>query len=1026
MGRSLRALLSAAVMVLVGLVWVPAGLAPTANAAIDPVDLGTTQATAAGSCWEIKQSVPTAASGVYWLLTPKMSQPKEYYCDMVTDGGGWVLIGKGRDAWTNDYDGKGSASDLVSPDTVPMSATTTQLASDQVDALMNGQRVDSLTDGVRLRRARDSTGSTWQEVRIKFASRSRFTWTFGAEFALTSYSFDGTTGTGGTSPSFGLDNSYRRVINNTTAAMGYRTGFAYGSGVAGSSSETTYLYSATNGAGSALPYTQVYLRPKVLSTDAGFTSIPTSGTAAITRPAVARSTALASPWGVTGTAGSTADEGNVEVQAFTQSGDRMYVGGNFRYVQQDEAGTGRVEQPFLAAFDINTGEWISSFRPVLNEQVRALATLPSGEVLAAGDFTSANGASATAIVALNPDTGASSTTWNATIENRISGGTLRVNGLDIGGDEVYIGGALTHVSGGTRTTPVYMRNLARVSATNGTPVTGWNPNLNGTVVDVDVSADLSRVYASGYFTTSNGVAASKAAAVQTAAGAALVSPSWTPTWSASANYQQAIEEVGNRVWVGGSEHSLFRFSTTTFAREAGNIYKNHGDVQAITEDRGVVYAGCHCDRYDYTNAYTWPTLSSGWTQADAIGWFAAYDGTTTERIPTFVPTFDFRLNEGIWALKADSNGTVWAGGDVRSVRTNAQQARWSGGFARFPLADSTPPETPADFRVTSQDATTVTLAWSSVSDATGGVRYEVLRDDRTIGIADTTSITVPKGGDNKFFLRAIDSPGNVSASTSVLYVGVDPPVSAFTWSASGLDASFDASTSSASAVDFAWSFGDGTTGAGETTSHQFAEPGTYTVGLTVTDSLGLSSSSQQDVEVHEVGDTVVVPSNSTWSWSYPTAAPAATWTTTSFDASSWSSGAGTLGFGTTVSLATNIDTYATTSARPLTAYFRKAFTVDNAADVTRLVLTSVADDGAVFYVNGTEVGRSNMPAGTITHSTYASSARNTTVANASPVVIEVPTSLLVSGANVIAVETHLNFRATKDLSFDLSAVLTSS
>jgi hypothetical protein len=92
--------------------------------------------------------------------------------------------------------------------------------------------------------------------------------------------------------------------------------------------------------------------------------------------------------------------------------------------------------------------------------------------------------------------------------------------------------------------------------------------------------------------------------------------------------------------------------------------------------------------------------------------------------------------------------------------------------------------------------------------------------------------------------------------------------------------------------------------------------------------------------------------------------------------------------------------------------------------VTQLVLNTRADDGIVVYVNGTEVGRANMPSGTITGSTYASSAVKT--ANAQQVVINVPTSLLVSGTNVISAETHVNFRKTADLSFDLSATITVS
>ncbi|MGL5808323.1 MAG: fibrinogen-like YCDxxxxGGGW domain-containing protein [Nocardioides sp.] len=757
---------------LLGIVYTVSGPTTAAQAAIDPALAGTSADQAAGSCWEIKQLRSAAASGTYWLLTPTMAQPEQFYCDMTTDGGGYVLIGKGRDAWVNDYEGKGAASSLLSPDTSPMSATTVQLSAGKIDQLLNGGRVDALSEGIRMRRATNTGGTAWQEARVRYSGRSRWAWTVGAEWPLTDFSFDGVSGTGGTAPTFGLDQAFRRVVNTTSQAMGYRVGFAYGTQVAGSNSATSFLYSATNGAGNAIPYTTVWIRPRILSTDPGFASLPDAGTAGKSRPNGLRSTAIVPTWGVNGTAGSTLDEGNVEVQAFTQSGTTMYVGGNFRYVQQDDAGTGRVEQPFLAAFDVNTGNWISTFRPVLNEQVRALAVLPSGEVLAGGDFTTVGGAAEPALVALDPVTGARSGSWNVNLENRVSGEALRVRALDVAGGNVYYGGLVSHVSGGTNTTTArYMRGLGRVSAADGTPSVGWNPNLNGPVADIDVGNDGSRVYAAGNFTTSNGTAAFKAAAISTGATAALVTPAWSPTWSTSnATYQQAIEETGDRVWVGGSEHSLFQFDRTTFARIGGNIWKRAGDVQAVAQDRGMVYAGCHCDNYTYSDAYTWRTLNPGWTQADAVGWFNVFDAATGAVLPSFVPTFRMRLDSGIWAIKADSNGTVWAGGDVVTVRTPAQQARWSGGFARFPLVDTTAPATPGNFAVTGQTSTTVTLSWSTVTDVGGGVRYQVIRDDRPI--ASTTSnvgsLTVPKGGSGRYYVRATDAAGNYSASTSVL------------------------------------------------------------------------------------------------------------------------------------------------------------------------------------------------------------------------------------------------------------------
>ena len=62
-------------------------------------------------------------------------------------------------------------------------------------------------------------------------------------------------------------------------------------------------------------------------------------------------------------------------------------------------------------------------------------------------------------------------------------------------------------------------------------------------------------------------------------------------------------------------------------------------------------------------------------------------------------------------------------------------------------------------------------------------------------------------------------------------------------------ASFNASASSdadGTTLDYAWSFGDGQSGAGKTMSHTFTATGTYAVDLTVTDELGATGSTREE------------------------------------------------------------------------------------------------------------------------------------------------------------------------------------
>ena len=254
-----------------------------------------------------------------------------------------------------------------------------------------------------------------------------------------------------------------------------------------------------------------------------------------------------------------------------------------------------------------------------------------------------------------------------------------------------------------------------------------------------------------------------------------------------------------------------------------------------------------------------------------------------------------------------------------------------------------------------------------------------------------------------------------------------PPVAAFTPTMSHLNGSFDATASSdpdGPIASYDWDFGDGSPhGSGQTETHAYADAGTFTVTLTVTDGDGATSSIAHDVTATMPTTTTstIVPSGSAWSWKYDSAALPSGWNSRTFDASSWGTGAGVLGFGNNVGVTTNIDTFSTTSQRPLAAYFTKQFQVADASSVVQLTLDTRADDGIVVYVNGTEVGRTNMPSGTVGTGTYASSAVST--ANSQRPTYNVPTSLLVNGTNVISAEMHLNYRATANATFDLAATI---
>ena len=70
------------------------------------------------------------------------------------------------------------------------------------------------------------------------------------------------------------------------------------------------------------------------------------------------------------------------VFAHEQVGDRIFVGGDFQDVQRPDGTI--IDQPYIFAYDINTGLLDESFRPVLNNSVHALELNPAEDALYVG------------------------------------------------------------------------------------------------------------------------------------------------------------------------------------------------------------------------------------------------------------------------------------------------------------------------------------------------------------------------------------------------------------------------------------------------------------------------------------------------------------------------------------------------------------------------------------------------------------------------------------------------------------------
>lgn len=167
-----------------------------------------------------------------------------------------------------------------------------------------------------------------------------------------------------------------------------------------------------------------------------------------------------------------------------------------------------------------------------------------------------------------------------------------------------------------------------------------------------------------------------------------------------------------------------------------------------------------------------------------------------------------------------------------------------------------------------------------------------------------------------------------------------------------------------------------------------------------------------------VTSAVPTPANaSVWKFKDDGSNQSTQWRYATFDDSTWASGPSELGYGDTQQ--TPVSYGPNSAAKYPTTYFRHKFNVANPAIYQGLTFNLLVDDGAVVYLNGTEIIRRNMAAGEPTYQTYASATADST-AETTFYAYNVPATLLNPGDNLIAVEVHQASAGSSDISFDLS------
>ncbi len=193
-----------------------------------------------------------------------------------------------------------------------------------------------------------------------------------------------------------------------------------------------------------------------------------------------------------------------------------------------------------------------------------------------------------------------------------------------------------------------------------------------------------------------------------------------------------------------------------------------------------------------------------------------------------------------------------------------------------------------------------------------------------------------------------------------------------------------------------------------------------------TDPMGSDGNPSPTAQVFINGSSTsdLIAKNSVWKYLVTGVSQGTTWRNLSYNDSAWPTGAGQLGYGDNDE-GTVIGYGGNPSSRYMTTYFRKSFTVADPASITALKVKLLRDDGAVVFLNGTEVMRSNLhPTNTITYTTAAQTNVGGVDETSFYYEQSISPSLLVSGNNVISVEVHKVSTSEDDLSFDLALAAT--
>lgn len=492
-------------------------------------------------------------------------------------------------------------------------------------------------------------------------------------------------------------------------------------------------------------------------------------------------------------------------------GDVVYAGGSFTTARPAGAAAGQqtTVRNNILAYDIRTGELITSFAPSFNAQVLSLAASPDGNRLyIGGDFTKLNGQPATRMVALNPATGARIANFDPQPSNSVRA-IVATNSV------VYIGGAFFRLG------EAWREQVAAVR-TSDAGLLEFRPVVSGGKVDsLTLSPDGTKLAIGGQFTVVN-------ATTENASGLAVVSTATGEKYAYPASTYVRNGGTTGSITSLASDEDTFYASGYTFGRSTtleGVVAINwsdlgthwlsdcHGDTYSVHASGGLVYLAGHphyCGNIGgFAQEPTWEhyramalSKAVGGTISREIHGYTNFEGLPSPQLQTWFPALSTGKftgqNQGPWSVSGNDDYIVY-GGEFLRANYNDQQ-----GLVRFTVRDKAPNArgplpNAADFvpTLSSTKSGEVRVRWQAAADMDNvTLTYKVIRDGNNSNpvhevTADSTfwkrqgmsfaDKGLPPGSTHTYRIFVTDPTGRESRSTteSITVTSEDAPTSAY-------------------------------------------------------------------------------------------------------------------------------------------------------------------------------------------------------------------------------------------------------